>query len=353
MKNLINRRIRVLSVAGVCGAAMLHCPAYGGPVKVNVSVPDSLTGIVFHIGKEKKYFKKEGLDVRLVPWKGNRGTVFKVLAGGTMDVAACGFVANYTGLMRESGARIVAGCMGFVKGKPASRYYLVRKDLAGEIKSFADLKGRNVGTPVPGRTLHIWLLRKLDKAGLSEKDFTGKVVPDNIFPAMFAGKELDVGIMSEPLASQLVNKGLAEVFAGTDIADETSPRSMLYYSGRFMKNRQAARRFMTAYLRSVREFYRAAPEEINDIAVRIWGMPIEANVLSRLNLITDGKIDTQALMAEQEYALSRGWIKTKADEKDFIDSSYMRYANKVLRTEDRAREESGGQLSGAAPAVGQ
>ncbi|MFH1620295.1 MAG: ABC transporter substrate-binding protein [bacterium] len=347
MKNLMNRRI--LLVAGVCGVAMLHCPAYGEPVrhyssggqvKVNVSIRDNLIDTIFHIGKGKKYFKKEGLDVRLVPMKGEKTTAFNALVNGTVDVTMLIFSVNNIGPMRESGVRIVAGCTGIVKGKPGYQYYLVRKDLAGGIKTFAALKGRNVAIPSAGTMIHIRLMRELDKAGLSENDFTGRFIPGNLLPAMFVGKAIDVGILEEPLAGRVIRKGLAEVFAGSDISDETAPLAMLYYSGRFMRNKQAARGFMTAYLRSVREFYRATPKEISDIVNKTWGMSIDADVLYRLHAIADGKIDAQSLMSAQEYALKKGWIKTKADEKYIVDSSYIRYANEVLKNEDRAREKA-------------
>ncbi|MFH1620357.1 MAG: ABC transporter substrate-binding protein [bacterium] len=324
----------------IYSVALPHSPAYGRPVKVNVGVRGYLPEIAFHIGKEKGHFRKEGLDVRLVPVRGGVGPVINTLANGTVDVFPVSFSTNLVGLMRESGIKIVAGYAQHVKGMPSSSACLVRKDLSGKIKTFADLRGRIIAIPAAGTPNHISLLQKLAKAGLTENDFTSKSVEHNMLPAMLAKKEIDISVVVEPLMSQIINIGLAEVFAGTDIADETMPVSVLCYSRRFMKNEQAAGRFMVAVLRSVREFYRAAPEQINDIAIKIWGMPIDAKILSRLNIASDGKIDTQSLMAAQEYALRKGWVKAKVNEKDFIDSSYVRYANEVLSDEDKGRKNT-------------
>ncbi|MFH1619517.1 MAG: ABC transporter substrate-binding protein [bacterium] len=326
----------------IFGVVMLCFPAYGDPalrsqsggqVKVNVGVSNSLDDIVVYFGKENKYFEKEGLDICHKFGSSN----FHALARGTLDVFATMFNANLMELMRESGIRIVAGHLRKVKGKPSARYYLVRKELSGKIRTFADLKGRIVAAPAAGTTEHIWFLRQLGKAGLSENDLAIQASsPD---PIIFLNKMVDVQFIAEPWAGQIINMGVAEVFAGTDIADETSQLKFLCYSGSFMKNRQAARRFMAAYLRSIREFYKAKPEDIEVLAVKIWGMPLDAEALSRLHMAADGKIDTQALTAAQEYALQKRWIKSKADEKDIIDSSYGRYANEVLRNEDMSLEQ--------------
>ena len=43
--------------------------------------------------------------------------------------------------------------------------------------------------------------------------------------------------------------------------------------------------------------------------------------------------------ADQDYALSKGWLKSKIDINDLIDPSYVRYANEALRNDDPAQKE--------------
>jgi len=314
-----------------CAIALLCSPACSSGVRVNAGVVGSLTDIIFHIGKERKYFEKEGLEVFLVPLPASAGAPIQALATGTVDVVPAPLNVNLAGLMRESGIRIVAGYTRCVKGKPNDAIYLVRKDLAAEIKTFADFKGRVIVTPTPGIWNHIALLRELDKAGLSEKDFTGKLVPPNILPSLFVNKQIDAAVAIEPLASRIIDAGLAVALAGTDIAKESSPVLQLNYSGRFMKDQRSARRFMVAVLRSIREFSRASPEELDAIAKKAWGMPVDIKELSKVNMVADGEIDARSLASAVDYAMGKGWLKSRIDIKDIIDPSYVRYANEALR----------------------
>jgi len=302
-------------------------------VKVNVGVNGTLTDIVLHIAKERKYFEKEGLDVFLVPLPASAGTPIQALATGTVDVVPAPLNVNLAGLMRESGIRIVAGYARCTKGKPSLETYLVRKDLASEIKTFADFKGRVIVVPTPGIWNHITLMRELDKAGLSEKDFTGKLVQPNLLPSLFANKQIDAAVAIEPLASRIVDAGLAVVLAGTDVARESSPVLQLNYSRRFRKDRRSARRFLVAVLRGMREFSRASPEELDAVAKKAWGMPVDLQALSKVNIVPDGEIDDRSLASSMEYAFGKGWLKSRTDIKDLIDPSYVRYANEALRKE--------------------
>ena len=316
---------------------VLPAQTLAGLTRVNVAVPGLAPDIVFHMGMGKGYFEKEGLDVRLVPFTGGFGVGICALVNGTADVAAGTFSANLLGPMREAGIKMVATGARLVKGLPASNYCVVRKDLSGRLKTFADLKDRVIATPTEGSVSHIWLSRRLEKAGLRRDDFTIRFLPVDVLPSLLISKEVDVALIPEPLASRLIRTGLAKVFAGTDVAPETYPHTMLYYSKRFMGVPEVARRFMVAVLRSTRAVSRATPKELSDLSIKVWGAPVDADVLARLRFATDGGIDTQWLMAAQEYALGKGWIKTRAEEKDIIDSSHVRYAEEVLRREESAR----------------
>ncbi|MEI8190241.1 MAG: ABC transporter substrate-binding protein [candidate division NC10 bacterium] len=325
-----------LLALAVCGLALRPWPACAGTVKVNAVVNGVITDIIFYIGKEKKYFEKEGLEIYIVPMPVT-GSVSsaQALANGTVDVAPLPFGANLLGLMRQSGIRIVGDYSRRVKGKPTTEYHLVRKDLASQIRTVADIKGRRVAMPTPAIWNYALFLRDLENAGLSEADFDGRAVSNSVLPSMLANKKLDVAVsVAEPLASRLIDMGLAQVLAGSDIAKESWPITQLCYSKRFMRDPQAGRRFMVAVLRSIRAFYRATPEELNAFAVKTWGMPVDPKALSKLDMVRDGRIDLQALAAAQDYALKKGWLKSKVDIKDLIDPSYIGYANDALRREE-------------------
>jgi len=302
-------------------------------VKVNAVVQGTITDIIFHIGKEKKYFEQEGLEIHFVsmPPSGSVSAA-NALANGTVDVAPLPFGVNLIGLMRESGIRIVADYSRRVRGEPTTEYHLLRKDLSGTVRSLADLKGRSVSMVTPAIWNYALFLQELERAGLSLADFSAKTVSSSVLPSLFVNKKIDAAIsVAEPLASRIRDMGLAEVLAGSDVAKESWPITQLAYSKRFQGHPEAGRRFMRAVLRSIRAFYRATPEELKALGAKAWGVPVDAKVLAKLNMAREGGIDERALAAAQDYAVKKGWLKAKVPIQDLIDPSYARYAAETLR----------------------
>lgn len=329
--------MRQVLALGLCLAAAAPSPARAKPVKVNAVVQGTITDIIFRIGKEKGYFAEEGLAVHFVSMPPSGAvSAAQALANGTVDVAPLPFGVNLIGLMRESGIRIAADYSRRVRGEPTTEYHLVRKDLAGEIRSVKDLKGRDISMVTPAIWNYALFLREMEGAGLSLSDLSAKTVSNSVLPSLFVNKKIDAAIsVAEPLASRIREMGLAEVLPGSDIAKESWPITQLAYSKRFQEDPQAGRRFLKAVLRSIRAFYRAAPEELQALGVKTWGAPVDAKVLAKLNMTRDGSIDKRALAAAQDYAVKKGWLKAEVPIEDLVDPSFGRYAAEALRGMER------------------
>jgi NitT/TauT family transport system substrate-binding protein len=178
------------------------------------------------------------------------------LATGDIQVASGGLNAGLINAIdREIPLRIVAD-----KGtlRPGSGYqaFMVRKDIAGKVKDFKDLKGLKIATSGGLRTIDAIIVRNaVERGGLTLTDVE---VVDLAFPSMvtaLAKGAVDAALMIEPFATTAIDQGSAVRWKS---ADEVAPNvqiAAVYYGPKFMNEQpDAAKRFMVAYVRAIRDY---------------------------------------------------------------------------------------------------
>ncbi|OGS13139.1 MAG: hypothetical protein A2285_00200 [Elusimicrobia bacterium RIFOXYA12_FULL_57_11] len=316
-------------------AAAALALAFGGQLcaleKVNLNMADAPASLVIYIGMEKGYFKQEGLDLNIIPGSSfTSADKLNSLVSGVVDVFRMSYHTSMGELMPSANFRIVADAQRQVKGLARPSYFLVRKDLAGTVRTWGDLKGRTIASYSPASPMQIDVLRSLEKAGLSEKDLTIKNVAFGLRAGLLIAGELDVCMFLEPVAGQLVRMGVAEVFENSSIAESDSEVALMFYSGRFRKNKKSAQGFMNAYLRAVRDFQAMPMAEQQKIAGKYFPFPVDASSLAALHVGTDAAVDTAYLSGIQDYALAAGMIKKKTGPEQMYDFSWLAAARKAL-----------------------
>lgn len=316
----------------VLGALLLtssQAPAaHGRPFKVTVGVRNRVYDLVYDIGLEKGCFRQQGVEVGQVVVRGNIRDVMNALANGVVDATRSIFFAS---LERERwrgmGFKIVAETDQEERGKPVFSYYLVRKDLAGRVKTFADLRGRVLMGHTPEGLEHLRFLKRLEEAGVSISDITIKPFKDSIAAAAMANARIDLGYYKEPVAGKLVALGRAEVFAGSNIASETAPAGLLYFSRRLLLDPERGERFLAGELCALREYARAPRKALEALALKRFGeRPPKDLPLDGIRIRPDAGIDTRYLLELNDYAFRKGLVRSKLDEKDAFDPSPLERA---------------------------
>ena len=107
----------------------------------------------------------------------------------------------------------------------------------------------------------------------------------------------------------------------------------MFYSGRFRKNQKAAKGFMAAYLRSMRDFEKMPIEEQQKIVAKYFPFKVESQALSTVHVGTDGEVDAGYLSSIQDYSLSAGMIKKKLKPEELYDLSWLEAARAALGPE--------------------
>jgi NitT/TauT family transport system substrate-binding protein len=342
--------LRVFAAAALLGAASA-CLCHGPVVAQSTATPSatrtplspavnvivgtigSASDVGFFIAHERGYFKAEGLEVKIESL-GSATKMMPALATNDLQVASGGLNAGLiNAIARDIPLRIVADKGTLVPGS-GYQTFLVRKELAGKVREFADLKGLTIASSGGAITTDSVVINKaLGRGGLTIRD--AKIV-DLRFPDMvtaLAKGAVDMALIIEPFATRAADQGVAVRWKN---ADEIAPNLQLaavFYGPKFMSDQpEAAKRFMLAYVRAVRdyndEFLKGANKEaiiailtkytaIKDPAIYRRIVPPSINPNAELNLVS--------IKESLDAWVARGTVSNVEVEK-LVDTQYLRYA---------------------------
>jgi NitT/TauT family transport system substrate-binding protein len=234
----------------------LAVPAARAADAVSVAYVGTASDVGLYLAERKGYFRAEGLDVTLNQLDVTSKMV-PMLGTGDLDVGS-GTVAVgiYNAVSRGVALRVVAD-KGSIRPGYGYEGLLVRKDLVegGRFKDFADLKGMKIAVASIGGGNASGGNQALKRGGLRFSDATFVTLPFPQHLTAFANKAIDAAMTNEPTMTLAVDKGVAVKIAGNDVIYPQQQTAIVFYSEKFARSRpDAARRFMRAYLRAVRDY---------------------------------------------------------------------------------------------------
>ncbi len=337
-QNVYTPHAAFLHVAFLIAAAALGFGLTGSaasePMTVRVGTSNSSSDVAFFIADKKGYFKQEGIDIALTPFD-SAAKMVAPLGTGQLDVGGGAPSAGlYNAVARGVNIKIVAD-----KGSSPPGYgynpLLVRKDLvdSGKFKSFKDLKGFKVAAPAMGTSPDAILNEALKKGGLkfSDVEVVYMGFPQHV-PAL-QNKAVDASVTTEPSATRAVQSGAAVRFQNDAIYPNQQIAVMLY-SGNFIKDHpDAARKFMRAYIKAVRDYNNALKDGklAGAGADEIIAILTEYTAIKDPNVYKtsvpngcnpDGKVNEASLKKDFEFYKSRGLIEGNVTVEQAIDSSF-------------------------------
>jgi NitT/TauT family transport system substrate-binding protein len=323
----------------LCGSAALAAE----PVVVRVGLANASSDVGFFIADKKGYFKQEGLNVSFLTFDSGAKMVAP-LGNGQLEVGAGSPSAGlYNAVARGIDIKIVAD-----KGSTPPGYgyqpLLVRKDLvdSGRYKSLKDLKGMKIAGSATGSASTSTLNEALKKAGLKygdvERIFLG--FPQHVMALQ--NKAVDAAMTTEPSATKAIQSGAAVRVMGDDVIYPNHQLAVVLYSSAFIKdNPDAAKRFMRAYLRAVREYNDAlkdgkiaGPNAADVIAILTEYTNIKDPAVYRTitpqGCNPDGAVHEPSLKNDLAFYKDEGQIKGNVTVEQALDNSFVEAAVKDL-----------------------
>ena len=222
------------------------------------------------------------------------------------------------------------------KGYSSSALLVTTDNYNAGVKSLKDLKGKRIGITQKGSTFHYMLGRMLETQGMSLNDV--EIVPLSKLSAVMAAlesKQIDGCILNEPNITKVQKAGYGKlvVQVGDVIPYQTSA---IFYSPDFMKNKDAAVRFMRAYNKACNYYYEAAVEkkdakkleEVVNIVAKYVKAPAEDIKAGLPYIDKDGKLLVSDIATQIKWYTDNKMISGKLDAKDVANTSFLDEAMK-------------------------
>ena len=332
----------LLTAILLCGFANT-VPAAETLTTLQVGISSASSDIAFFIADKKGYFKAEGLAVVFTPFD-SAAKMVAPLGAGQLDIGGGSPSAGlYNAVDRGIDIKIVAD-----KGSTPPGYgfqpLLIRKDLidSGRFKSLKDLKGMKIAGSAPGSASTSTLNEALKTAGLKPSDVERVFMAFPQHVLALQNKAVDAAMTTEPSATKAVQSGAAVRFVGDDVLYPYHQLAVVLYSGTFIKNNPAAaKRFMRAYLRAVRDYNDglkdgkiAGPNADEVVAILTEYTNIKDPAVYRSitpqGANPDGKVHEPSLRNDLQYFKDEGQVLGKVTIEQVLDQSFVEAALKDL-----------------------
>jgi NitT/TauT family transport system substrate-binding protein len=318
-------------------SAAATATASPAPVTIKFGQVGSVSDAAIFIADAKGYFKEQGITLEAVPFTSAAQMVAPL---GTNELQVGGGAPSaglYNAVDRGVQVRIVADKGSLTPGH-GYEAVIVRKGLADTVKSAKDMKGLKVSIAARDIVPEYSLDTYLKTGGLTIKDV--EVVPlafPDMIPAMANGA-IDVAIPTEPTATRILDAGTGRLITRTDVVVPGEQTAVILFSEKFAQDKDAATRFMVAYLRGAR-FYSDAFDKKDPVkrteAIDIISRAtrLDVTLINRVvmpGIDPNGKVNVESLDAAQKYFVAKGTQTKALDMSKIVDQSFAQEAVKRL-----------------------
>ena len=304
--------------------------------KVSLGMLRLTSSAPLFIAMDKGFFAEEGIEIE-PQWFDAAHPIAVSTASSKVDVGATGITASLYN-MAANGQKlgIVADKGREQKGYSSSALLVTTDNYNAGVKSLKDLKGKRIGITQKGSTFHYMLGRMLETQCMSLNDV--EIVPLSKLSAVMAAlesKQIDGCILNEPNITKVQKAGYGKlvVQVGDVIPYQTSA---IFYSPDFMKNKDAAVRFMRAYNKACNYYYEAAVEkkdakkleEVVNIVAKYVKAPAEDIKAGLPYIDKDGKLLVSDIATQIKWYTDNKMISGTLDAKDVANTSFLDEAMK-------------------------
>jgi len=328
----------------VFAAAPLLVPVVGrADETVTVGIVGAISDITLYLAQKKGFFHEEGLNANLLTFDSGAKMVAP-LGAGQLDVGAGAWSAGlFNAVERGIGIKIVAD-KATNQAPYDYRVVIVRKALMdqGEVKSFADFKGRKVGIVAQGAADNSALNEAMKTVGLKASDVERIYMGFSAQLVALSNGGIDAAFSSEPDATIGLRQGISVKFKPNSSFYPVQDSGIILFGTNFIeKHRDAAQKFTTAYLRAVR-FYddslkdgHIAGPGADYIFAALAELTKQPDVSVFRDMVAshcnpDGVIDMASLKNDLAYFKESGDVKADIKPEQVTDSSFVAQALKEL-----------------------
>jgi NitT/TauT family transport system substrate-binding protein len=329
----------LVSAALLAGLSFAACGPRAQPAEapakdvVTLNYQPYISFGAFFVGEEEGCFAEQGLELRYVPVARSMDSLSAV-AQGDLDVLS-GYLS--IGLLNAiaSGAqiRMVADKGHVDPARPPQAALLVRRALAekGVLEKPEKLRGLRLALDY--NVLETMMTeRALARAGLTLDDMEIVKLPPAGRITALANGTVDISLEGEPWIARALKAGSAVIWL-TD--NDLIPGYQCFYVAfgpSLLRDRpEVGRRFMIAYLKSVRRYNQGKTDANVEVVAR--RTKLDPDLVRQAGwpaIRSDGMIEPQSILEFQNWAFSKGLLNRKLETDEFWDPSFAQHADRLL-----------------------
>lgn len=303
------------------------------PVTLKVVLLPFLSYAPYYVGEQEGYFAEQGLEIEWVELR-RSSEAYAALAEGDIDVSSGFGVGWLNAIARGANMRAVASRAYIAPTGCTAQGLVARTALveAGELESPSDLEGLTISYEA-GSVFEYSMDLMLSPVDLTLDDIEHVDIsnPDEL--AALESGAIDVASAGEPWITRMVQSGHGVLWMGVEEILPGFQHSVVLYGRNLMENPDVGRRFMVAYLKSVRKFGEGKTERNLELTAEFSGLD-EEFVMEACwpSIHEDGTINVQSVLDFQAWSVEKGYLDSVVPEDQFWDPSFSEYANQVLES---------------------
>ena len=277
------------------------------------------------IAAERGYFQQEGVDLEFVRFS-NASEMIPALATGQVEAGSAGSnPATWNSVARGIPLKLVLDRGTFRPGW-GDQALAIRKAVydARPVQSLADVRGMTIAATPPGKgtASGCVLASGLQRAGLTLDDINLQAInfPDML--AALANGAIDGAMLNEPFLARALGQGTAVRAVDIDQMYPNFTISAVVFGPQLYEQRAAAKGFVRAYIRGIRDFLAAragsgplSNDEVDAIIAKYTGIePAFVREMSPPGFNPNGLPNRDALLYCYHFFRNEGMIPEPASE---------------------------------------
>ena len=270
----LKRTVGVLAAVAVAAAGLTACRdsreislgTTGQPhIKIMVGGLSKVIYLPGQLAQQIGAYKKQGLDVELFDQPSGANAETSLLAGEVQAVV--GFYDHTIDLQAKE--QCIESVVQFANVPGEAEMVATAK--AGEVRSGADFKGRNLGVTSLGSSTDFLTKALALRGGVTSKEYTPvKVGAGQTFISAMNQGSIDAGMTTDPTIAQLTNTGQAKVLYDMRTVEGTKaalgglyPASSLYMGCEIVKRYpDIVQKLANAYVETLKWISSHTPDQV-------------------------------------------------------------------------------------------
>ncbi len=307
------------------------------PMTLKYGVVGGISDAAIYIAQAKGFFAEQGLTVESVPFTtaadmtAPLGTDELQVGGGTVSAGL------FNAMGRGIAIVIVADKGNYALGHGFAAI-VVRTELIDVIKGPKDLKGHTFGLTSRDVAPEMNLDAYLRTGGLTINDVNIVAIPPADLQQALKNGSIDTAQAFEPFLTRILAAGVARVLVRTDVVKPGQQIAVVLFSEKFAAKREAATRFMVAYVKAARLYNDAfvkkdpatRPEVINILSKATNLDPDFFNTMVMPGLDSNGMVNSDSLDEVQAFFVAKGSQKAQIPMSRAVNMSFAAEAARRL-----------------------